>query len=645
MHHIKILAAAGAAWVVLAMGLGGCANTVATTMDKTASETAVAKADETTIEEGRDYHSFANVKEARVEHVHLDLAVDFDAKTLAGQASLRVALSPGAKRIVLDTRDLTVTSVRAFVGESVVPLTFSLAEKDPNLGSALTIELVPGMVRTARLMIDYATSPQASGLQWLTPAQTAGKKQPFLFSQSQAIHARSWIPVQDTPSVRMTYTATISTPEDLLAVMSASNDPQTERDGEYDFEMPQAIPAYLIALAVGDLTFKPMSARTGIYAEPALVDAAAAEFADTERMLVISEDLYGPYRWGRYDLLILPPSFPFGGMENPRLSFITPTVIAGDKSLVALIAHELAHSWSGNLVTNATWRDLWLNEGFTSFLTDRIMHQVYGERRAQMEYFLDVQGLESSLVDMPAGDQILAIDLRGRDADDVFTGVPYTKGQLFLTWLETRFGRDRFDQFLRAYFDAFAFKSITTEQFMSFLDQSLLQATPGVVTRAQVDEWVFAPGLPADRPRPFSDAFETIEGFTGEWLAGSKRLDQSGSDAWSVHEWLYFLNNLPKDMAASRMSELDAAFGLTNSRNNEILHSWFLQAIRYDYAPAFAPMEAYLVGIGRRKLIVPLYEALVETDRGMAFARRAYDKARPGYHPLAVSTIDPIVKQ
>ncbi|MEM6640088.1 MAG: M1 family metallopeptidase [Pseudomonadota bacterium] len=595
------------------------------------------------IEVGRDYHSFANASEARIEHVHLDLDVDFERRELRGEAALRVALSPGASKVVLDTRDLTIRDVLIYRGATPESIDFELGERDPDRGQALTIPLPPNTVGVARLAVRYATSPSASGLQWLSPAQTAGGEHPFLFSQSQAIHARSWIPIQDTPSVRMTYTATLRTPAALRAVMSASNDPDGPRDGEYDFEMPQPVPAYLIALGVGDLTFKPMSARTGIYAEPALVDAAAAEFEDTEAMLEISEQLYGPYRWGRYDLLILPPSFPFGGMENPRLSFITPTVIAGDKSLVSLIAHELAHSWSGNLVTNATWRDLWLNEGFTSFLTDRIMHQVYGEKRAQMEYFLDVQSLEADVAAMPPGDQKLAIDLRGRDPDDVFSSVPYTKGQLFLTWLETRLGRERFDAFLRAYFDRFAFQSITTEQFMVFLDEALLTQYPDIVPEARVREWIFEPGLPEDRPRPYSDAFETIGAFTNDWLAGKRALSTSGSAGWSVHEWLYFLNNLPDDLPMARLVELDRAYDLTHSPNNEIAHAWYLQAIAHDYQPAYATMEPYLIGIGRRKLIVPLYEALVATEKGRAFAERVYRQARPGYHPLAVGTVDGIV--
>ncbi|MEM9057095.1 MAG: leukotriene A4 hydrolase C-terminal domain-containing protein, partial [Pseudomonadota bacterium] len=388
--------------------------------------------------------------------------------------------------------------------------------------------------------------------------------------------------------------------------------------------------------------FKAMSARTGVYAEPSLLDAAAAEFADTEQMLKISEGLFGAYRWGRYDLLILPPSFPFGGMENPRLSFITPTVIAGDKSLVSLIAHELAHSWSGNLVTNATWRDLWLNEGFTSYLTARIMEAVYGEPRRAMEAVLDYASLLRELDTLPAGDQILAIDLRGRDPDDVFSSVPYTKGQMFLEWLEAKLGRERFDDFLRRYFDHFAFKSITTDDFLAYAQEQLIADSDGV-TRAAVDAWVFEPGLPADAVLPESDAFEKVGAQFDAWWRGELKAAELDTAAWTVHEWLYFLNNLPHDIHTARLGELDEAFALTASTNNEIAHSWLLVSIRSNYAPAQPRLEQYLIAIGRRKLIRPLYEALMATPEGAAVARRVYAQARPGYHPLAQSTMDRIV--
>lgn len=591
---------------------------------------------------GQDYHSYANPEAARVEHLDLDIAVDFGTRRISGSADLRVALAPSAQELRLDTRDLEIESVELLNGDELRPLSHSLAAADKNLGSALSIKLPSGLQSPVTVRVNYQTSPTAAGLQWLAAEQTAGKKHPFLFTQSQAIQARSWIPLQDTPAVRMTYTARVKTPRELLAVMSAANEPRTPLDGDYSFSMPQAIPSYLIALGVGDLKFKAMGERTGVFAEPAVQAAAANEFADTEEMLAISEQLFGPYRWDRYDLLILPPSFPFGGMENPRLSFITPTVIAGDRSLVALIAHELAHSWSGNLVTNATWRDLWLNEGFTSFLTSRIMEAAYGQRRAKMEYYLDFQSLQEDLARLPESDQILAVDLRGRDPDDVFSEVPYVKGQLFLTWLEQRFGRERFDAFLRSYFDTFAFQSITTDAFLDFLDAQLL-APYDVVSREEVNAWVFEPGLPDSSPKPYSDAFVKIDRLEADWLAGKLALNDLGSDAWSVHEWLYFLNNLPNDLGAARMVELDKAFALTQSRNNEIAHSWLLLAVRHDYQPAWLRLEEYLVAIGRRKLIRPLYEELMKSETGAAFAKRVYVQARPGYHPLAVSTIDAIV--
>ncbi|MEM7081662.1 MAG: M1 family metallopeptidase [Pseudomonadota bacterium] len=594
-----------------------------------------------------DVHSFAKPNEAHVTHAELDLTVEFEARQLVGTARLTVERKPGVSTLWLDTRDLDVRRATLIEERASSLLKFRLGEIDPNLGRALIVDLPDNDQTTLTVEIKYASQPAASGLQWLTPEQTAGKQNPFLFTQSQAIHARSWIPIQDTPGVRMTYGATIRVPSNLRAVMSASNEPTSEKraDGVYRFEMPQAIPAYLIALGVGDLVFEPMSGRTGVFAEPTIVESAAAEFADTEQMLVISEELFGPYRWGRYDLLILPPSFPFGGMENPRLSFITPTVIAGDKSLVSLIAHELAHSWSGNLVTNGTWRDLWLNEGFTSFLTTRIMEAVYGKDRADMEYFLDYQSLVDELKGLPAPDQLLAIDLTGRDPDDVFSGVPYTKGQMFVNWLETRFGREKFDVFLRKYFDAFAFQSISTDQFIDYLMTNLVDKHPGTVTRSEVDEWIFEDGLPDASMVPVSDAFTAIDAQGLSWLNGSVALGDLDTSNWSVHEWLYFLNKLPSDLSGTQLEQLDSEFALTESRNNEIVHSWMRHVIRHDYQPGFARLEQYLLGIGRRKLIVPLYDDLMATPAHREFAFDVYKRARPGYHPLAQGTVEAILNR
>ncbi|MFK8028912.1 MAG: M1 family metallopeptidase [Gammaproteobacteria bacterium] len=628
------------AWLIVALGMtGGCASSAPDTPLQNTKATEASM-----LAYAKDVHSFARPNDARVSNVMLDLDVDFDSRQLRGTAQLSVIRKAGIRELWLDTRDLSISAAELVQGSVRTPLRFRMGEVDPNLGQALIVSLPPGGTEL-EVAIEYASSPAASGLQWLTPEQTAGKKQPFLFTQSQAIHARSWIPLQDTPGVRVTYSATLRVPPQLRAVMSAANDTTSQKNarGEYSFEMPQAIPAYLIALGVGDLVFEPMSKRTGIFAEPSLAQAAAAEFADTERMLVISEELYGPYRWGRYDLLILPPSFPFGGMENPRLSFITPTVIAGDKSLVSLIAHELAHSWSGNLVTNGTWRDLWLNEGFTSFLTTRIMEAVYGKDRADMEYFLDYQGLNDELKDTPEPDQILAIDLTGRDPDDVFSSVPYTKGQMFLGWLEMRFGREKFDVFLRSYFDEFSFQSISTDKFITYLSANLIDRYPGTVSHSEVKQWIFEPGVPDASMVPVSDAFNEVDDQSAAWLDGSVRLEALETSNWSVHEWLYFLNNLPGDLTLTQLRELDRVFSLTDSRNNEIVHSWMRHVIRHDYRPGFARLESYLLEIGRRKLITPLYEDLTRTEAHLAFAKDVYMRARAGYHPLAQGTVDRIL--
>jgi len=582
------------------------------------------------IEVGKDYHSLSNPESVIVTHISLDLDIDFDQRVMRGTAKLDYKkIDDNAKTLVLDTKDLKITGV----SDNGAPVEFSLLAGDSFLGSALEISLPE---TGSSVLIDYSTSPQASGVQWLTPAQTAGGKHPFLFTQAQATHARSFIPLQDSPQVRVTYDATIRTPKDLLAVMSASNDPDTKRDGVYEFSMPQAIPSYLIALAVGDLEFKAMGERTGVYAEPSLLDAAAAEFEDTESMLIATEKTYGPYSWDRYDLLILPPSFPFGGMENPRLSFITPTVIAGDKSLVSLIAHELAHSWSGNATSNATWRDLWLNEGFTTYLTYRIMEIVYGTDRFNMEAVLGYQDLEANLETLDANDQILAIDLRGRDPDDVFSNIPYEKGALFLRELEHKVGRDNFDSFLKNYFKEFAFQSITTDQFTEYLDRTLLVEYADKLDRERINEWIFKAGIPDAAPKPSSDAFSIIDTARAQWLAGELAATSIDTQNWTVHEWLYFLNNLPEALSSEQLSSLDSAFDLTNSKNNEIAHSWLLMSVKNWYKPAMPRLYDYLTSIGRNKLVKPLYRELSKTEEGKALARKAFAEAKPSYHPLTV---------
>ncbi|PCI32884.1 MAG: aminopeptidase [Alphaproteobacteria bacterium] len=588
----------------------------------------------------KDAHSYANVEAVTSTHLHLDVTVDFDRKVLHGTAEYDIRrLDAEVRSFILDSRDLDIAKVEVLVGDWQAT-TFKLAEADAILGSKLTVALP---AKATKVRLHYATQPKSTGLQWLTPAQTAGKKYPYLFTQSQAIHTRSWVPIQDTTGLRLTYTARIRTPKALLAVMSAPNDPTVERDGDYAFTMPHKIPPYLLALGVGDLKFKAMSENTGIYAEQYILDAAAEEFADTYKMMEVTEKLYGPYRWGRYDILMMPPSYPMGGMENPMLSFITPTVIAGDKSLVDLIAHELAHSWSGNLVTNASWDELWLNEGTTSYVENRIMEEVYGPERALMEQALSNQGLLRSLKDMAPVETSLHVNLDGKDPDAAFSAVPYDKGKSFFFYLEHKYGRDVFDSFLQKYFTDHSFQSISTEQFIAYVKTNLIDKHPGVVSMEKIREWIYGTGMPADAPNPTSDIFKIVLQQQSDWLAGTMTLDAIPTAGWAVHQWLHFITNLPADLSVARMADLDKAYALTASRNNEIAHAWLLQSLRHDYAAITPRLRDYLPNIGRLKLIRPLYKQMATTPEGLKLALEIYRPARPGYHPMTQRVLDKIL--
>jgi aminopeptidase N len=587
----------------------------------------------------RDVHSYAETDKVVVSAVALDLAVDFDRRELAGTAELALDWKDkGAHTLVLDTRDLSIEAVEAIDAAGTARAArFALRKRDPILGSALEIRLD---APAPRVRVRYRTSPDASGLQWMAPAQTAGKQHPFMFSQSESIHARSWVPLQDTPSVRFTYTAHLSVPKDLRAVMSAPNVADHPLDGDFRFAMEKPIPSYLLAIAVGDLAVRATGPRSAVYAEPSVVEAAASEFADTEKMIATTEKLYGPYRWDRYDILVLPPSFPFGGMENPCMTFATPTVIVGDKSLVSLVAHELAHSWSGNLVTNAAWKHMWLNEGFTSYVENRIVEAVYGKAQADEEFILAADELRGELGETPKSDQRLVPNFDGRDPDEAGSDFAYTKGAWLLRTLEASYGRDTFDAYLRGYFDHFAFQSITTDTMLAYLDENLIRTNPGHMSLADVKAWIDEPGIPRDAAVPKSPRFEAIASARAEWLDGKRDAASLDAKSWNTQEWMYFLDGLQKKLPAAEVAGLDAAYHLTGAANAEIARRWYLVAIRNGYMPAREAMAAYMTKIGRRYLVVPLYEALAKTPDGRAFAREVYAKAKPGYHPLTRAGIE-----
>ncbi len=592
----------------------------------------------------RDPHSYARPEEARVKHVALELTADPAARRLAGRAALDLAVAPGAARLVLDTFDLEIRGVTDGTGRT---LAHSLAPADPILGRALSIDLPAS---TTRVLVDYATAPEAPALQWLSPAQTAGRTHPFLFSQGQAILTRSWIPTQDSPGIRQTYEARIVVPKPLVAVMSAERlTPEgvevDARRRRFDFRLTLPVPPYLFAIAIGELAFRPLGSRTGVLAEPAVIDRAAAEFVDLERMVEAAERLYGPYRWGRYDLLILPPSFPYGGMENPLLTFATPTILAGDRSLTSLVAHELAHSWSGNLVTNATWNDFWLNEGFTVYFELRIMEALYGPGRMAMLEVLGRRELTDEIARLgPASpDTRLRLDLAGRNPDDGTTAIAYEKGAALLRLIEQTVGRERLDAWLRSWFERRAFTSVTTDDFLSDLRTNLINGDAGLENRLRLEEWIDRPGMPANATTPVSDAFTTVEEQVRRFTAGTPARALATKD-WVTQQWQHFLGALPERLDPPQLDDLDRTFRFSASGNSEVLFAWLRIAIRHRYQPAMPALERFLTSQGRRKFLRPLYTDLMATDWGQAEARRIYASARPGYHSVSTSAIDAIVK-
>jgi hypothetical protein len=595
--------------------------------------------------QARDIHSYAQPLVARVTHIDLDLTADFAGEKMTGTAALDIAAAPDAKEVILDTKGLVIHAVTDAKGQA---LPWKLGKADPILGAPLTVMLNGAK----RIVIRYDSAPGGAALQWLTPAQTAGKKKPYLFSQGEAILNRTWIPTQDSPGIRQTWTARIVAPAGLKAVMSArmltpNGEPVAGGGHAYRFKMDKPVASYLIAIAIGDLTFTPLGKRTGVYTEPSVMKKTANELVDVEKMVEAAEGLYGPYAWGRYDLLVLPPSFPFGGMENPRLTFATPTIIAGDRSLVSLVAHELAHSWSGNLVNNATWSDFWLNEGFTDYFENRIMEKLYGKPRADMLADLGWSDLQDAIKDaggLSGADTKLHLDLTGRDPDDGMTDIAYQKGATFLRTIEKAVGRARWDAYLKAYFVRHAFQSQTTEGFVADLRANLIKGDPKLEAAIGIDKWVYEVGLPDNAVHIKSAAFPAVDALAAGYAKGGPA-PAAKWKAWSTPERTRFIASLPRQLSTERLAALDKAFGLSAQGNSEIRFVWLELAVANRYAPALPSLEAFLTEQGRRKFVAPLFKDLMaQGDWGQPIAKRLYAKTRPLYHAVTRQTVDGIVK-
>jgi leukotriene A-4 hydrolase/aminopeptidase len=584
-----------------------------------------------------DPHSYFDTDQPQIKHVRLRWQVDFHLRQLTGDATL-VFATPSSGPVDLDTKALTITAVQTSTGHNVP---YVLGDHDPIRGRKLQLTLP---VHTSEVTIAYSTSPEAVALQWLDPAQTAGKQHPFLFSQCQAIHARTIVPIQDTPRARVTYDAEVTVPEPLTAVMSAG--PRAQRSAAngrtFTFAMPQPIPPYLLALAVGHLEARELGPRSRIWAEPETVMAAADEFADIEAMLTRAESLFGPYAWERYDMLVLPPAFPYGGMENPRMTFLTPTVLAGDRSLVDVVMHELAHAWTGNLVTNATMEHFWLNEGFTTWAERRILTALHGDDVGVLAWAIGQHALEADLrrfgVDSPLTQ--LRLDLQRVDPDDAFSVIPYEKGARFVVAIERAVGGARFEQFLRDYMHRFQFQSITSEEFLQFLEAQL----PGTSARVQAQQWLYEPGMPPHAPVFTSGKLEELTALAQAWTAG-QRPTEAQMQQWGPRELLVFLQHLPRQLDHAALAWLEAHLHLTGRGNYEILVEWLTIAIGSDYEPVFSRTREVLTHVGRMKFLRPLFAALGKHARTQQLGREIYAAAKETYHSLSRRVVEATMAQ
>ncbi len=607
-----------------------------------------------TSEQAFDDETFAKPGEARVTHIDLDLALDFDAKTIGGTATLDILATDEASQIILDSNGLRVSAVTDEAGNA---LKFELGEKVEGKGEPLTIELPAQklehsaelaegeLAATHRMIVEYVSAPQAEALQWLSPEQTAGAEHPFIFSQGQAINNRTWIPTQDSPGIRQTWQATISAPEPLNVVMSGvlqgEPEPEDENRRDFRFVMNNPVPPYLIAIAAGNIEFRELGPRSGVWAEPEVIEAAAREVGDTEEMIDAGIALFGDYRWGRYDMIVLPPAFPYGGMENPVMTFLTPTFIAGDRSNNGLVAHELAHSWSGNLTTYSSWRDGWLNEGVTSYFENRIVEEVYGKQRAEQEYALSyaglVGGIEAAGVANPATamrtpDTISPFDTRGFAI--------YDKGTVFLRTVENIIGREKFDAWLTQWFDSHAFEPVTSEMFLTDLREKLIGDDAELEERLMLDEWVYGTGLPENAWKPDSEAFAEVDGAVAAYADDAALPNVDAWGGWTAAEQRRFLEELPQELSNEQLSALDTTLGLSRTENNEVLFLWLEAALRNEYSAAVPQAERFLARVGRNKFVTPLFTALNATDWGKPIAQRIYADTRSSYHAYTRGKVD-----
>jgi leukotriene-A4 hydrolase len=577
-----------------------------------------------------DEYSYSNTRQFRTTHFELSLQVDFDSQQLTGGVALELQrLEPGATQLVLDTKDLDILDVTELTSDIYgatrkpepiwISRPFHLGKADPILGRPLIVDLPASTQQKLVLRIDYETTPQARGLHWSVPTAGNPRQSPFLYTLSAPINARSWIPLQDTPRVRATYSAHIHAPDNLVTLMSAKADNRIKHPNEHWFVMDRAVPAQAMALIVADLRFKALGPRSGVYAEKSANGPAAKDFADVEAMLRAGEKLLGAYPWERFDIALMPMNFPVSDVGYPNLATIAPTLISPGRSELAPLAYALAYSWSGTLLAPSEWRDRWLGEAIAAYLAQRMVAAMYGEGR---------DGEASGLSD----EGVLAADLQGRAYDDIFSQTPRRKGKLFFSWLGEKFGTTRIDALLRTFLDRYAGQSVSTAQFVSFVHDNLPQA--------ELSDWLFETGVPAGATPVAPSVQADVKATTDDDI----KAVQLKARQWTPAHWVMILNAVPASISAARLAELDRVFKLSTSPSAEVAAGWFALALRAGYPAALWPLQNFLLATGQLALIEPLYEQLMQTEEGAAVARRVYALARHVYHPFVSRRLDEIIK-
>ncbi|MBN1452178.1 MAG: leukotriene A4 hydrolase C-terminal domain-containing protein [Anaerolineales bacterium] len=582
-----------------------------------------------------DPHSYADLTQGKTTHIDLRIKADFDAQLLIIEADYQLA-EPISGSFFLDTSKIDLEEAHS----NGRPLQWEFDQQDELLGERLHLK---GLENASSFTLAFATLPEARALQWLPAVQTAGGQHPFLYSQCQAIHARSIFPCQDTPSVRFTFSAEVEVPKALTVVMAAEQVGVEERGANkvFRFKMPQPIPSYLFAIGVGNLAFHELGPRTGVYAEPEIVEAAAWEFAENEAKIVEAEKLLGPYLWGRYDLLILPPSFPYGGMENPRLTFLTPTAILGTRGQTFLITHELAHAWTGNLVTNATWEDFWLNEGWTTYAETRITEVLEGKEIADLMAVYDEQRLLEVMERVGMGSSLtcLKVPSEGRDPDATTTIIPYYKGSFLLKECEYAVGRERFDAFIQKYTGKYQFQSLTTEAFLDYFKQELSE----VFEKVDVYEWIYEPGLTENRSRPQSTLYDEVQEILTTYNRGTRPTKEQVAD-WHRYQIFSFLQALPTQIPVKDCKYFEDILELENKNDAGNYMYFYATCIASGYQEILPRIEQFIGKVGRLLYIMPIFRAMIAAAWAKPHARRILEQVQERHHKITVHVINKLLE-